>query len=381
MERPSARTLESACQSDGVTDSPSDSLQLTVLQLTVRGVLTIDRTRYSRQILFKPIGETGQQKLLESRVAIVGMGALGTVLANHMVRAGVGFVRIIDRDFVEASNLQRQMLYDESDAREGLPKAAAAAEKLRHINSGIVVEPIVADLTWQNAESLLSDVDLVLDGTDNFQVRFLINDVCVKHRIPWIYGGGVSAHGMTVTVRPGQTPCLRCLFESAPAPGTTQTCDTAGVIGPLIHIVASFQAVEAFKILVGDQAALRLSMLNVSLWDHYLTEINVANAKRDNCPCCGQGHFEYLEPQSGSETTSLCGRDTIQISPQAKLQLDLDALESRLASLGKVERNRFLLRFYTGDQRLVVFPDGRVLVQGTNDPVVARNLYAKYIGM
>lgn len=330
--------------------------------------------------MFKPIGEAGQEKLLNSRVAIVGMGALGTVLANHMVRAGVGYVRMIDRDFVEPSNLQRQMLYDEQDAREGLPKAAAAAEKLRQVNSGVAIEPVVADLTWQNAEQLLSDVDLVLDGTDNFQVRFLINDVCVKHGIPWVYGGGVSAHGMTVTVRPGETPCLRCLFESAPAPGTTQTCDTAGVIGPLIHIIASFQAVEAFKLLVGDQSALRSSMLNVSLWDHYLTEIHVANARRDNCPCCGHRQFEYLQPQAGSETSSLCGRDTIQISPQQSMKLDLDALQERLSILGKVERNRFLLRFYVGEQRLVIFPDGRVLVQGTNDHAVARNLYAKYIG-
>ncbi|BCJ85865.1 ThiF family adenylyltransferase [Effusibacillus dendaii] len=341
----------------------------------------MDRIRYSRQILFAPIGEPGQQKLLDSKVAIVGMGALGTVLANHMVRAGVGYVRIIDRDFVEASNLQRQMLYDEQDAKLGLPKAAAAADKLRLINSGVTVEPVIADLNWQNAEQLLADVDLVLDGTDNFQVRFLINDVCVKHHIPWVYGGGVSAHGMTVTILPEETPCLRCLFESAPAPGTTQTCDTAGVIGPLIHIVASFQAVEAMKILVGDTESLRPSMLNLSIWDHYLTEINVANARRADCPCCGKKQFEYLEPRSGTETTSLCGRDTIQIVPAERLALNLDLLENRLTPLGKVERNKFLLRFEPGEQRMVIFPDGRVLVQGTDDPALAKTLYAKYIGM
>lgn len=341
----------------------------------------MDHTRYSRQMLFAPIGEAGQRKLLDSRVAIVGMGALGTVLANHMVRAGIGFVRIIDRDFVEASNLQRQMLYDEHDALDGTPKAAAAAAKLKQINSGVTVEPVIADLNWQNAEQLLSDVDLVLDGTDNFQVRFLINDVCVKHGIPWVYGGGVSAHGMTVTIRPGVTPCLRCLFESAPAPGTTQTCDTVGVIGPLIHIIASFQAVEAFKLLVEDTDSLRTSMLNVSIWDHYLTEVNVANARRADCPCCGHRNFEYLEPGSASEPTSLCGRDTIQISPAAGIQLDLESLAQRLSLVGQVERNKFLLRFQTGEQRLVIFPDGRVLVQGTSDPVLAKTLYAKYIGM
>ncbi|WP_018132829.1 ThiF family adenylyltransferase [Effusibacillus pohliae] len=341
----------------------------------------MDHMRYSRQILFAPIGESGQQKLLNSRLAIVGMGALGTVLANHMVRAGVGFVRLIDRDFVEESNLQRQMLYDENDAREGIPKAAAAADKLQRINSGVEVEPVIADLTWQNAERLLADVDLVLDGTDNFQVRFLINDVCVKHGIPWIYAGGVSAHGMTLTIRPGETPCLRCLFDSPPAPGSTPTCDTAGVIGPLIHIVASFQAVEAMKLLVGDHAALRPSMLHVSLWDHHLSEVNVKGARRPDCPCCGMRQFDYLEPRSGTEATSLCGRDTIQISPQAEMQLDLDALQRRLSPLGATERNKFLLRFQPGEQKLVIFPDGRVLVQGTSDPAVARTLYAKYIGM
>lgn len=341
----------------------------------------IDRTRYSRQILFTPIGEAGQRKLLASRVAVVGMGALGTVLANHMVRAGIGFVRLIDRDFVEASNLQRQMLYEESDAKAGLPKAAAAAERLRKINSGVTVEPVIADLSWQNAEQLLSDVDLVLDGTDNFEVRFLINDVCVKHHIPWIYGGGVSAHGMTVTVRPGETPCLRCLFESAPAAGSTQTCDTAGVIAPLIHIIASFQAVEAMKLLVGDTASLRPSMLNVSLWDHDVSEVNVAKARRQECPCCGQGNYEYLQPRAGSETSTLCGRDTVQITPAQSITLDLDAMESRLAPLGTIEKNKFLLRFQAGEFRLVIFPDGRTLVQGTNDPSLARTLYAKFIGM
>nr|WP_282201332.1 ThiF family adenylyltransferase [Collibacillus ludicampi] len=336
--------------------------------------------RYSRQILFPPIGEEGQRRLLKSRVAVVGMGALGTVLANHMVRAGVGFVRIIDRDYVEMSNLQRQMLYDETDAKEGLPKAAAAAKKLQAINSGVEIDPVITDLTWRNAEELLANMDLILDGTDNFQVRFLINDVCVKHNIPWVYGGGVSAHGMTMTIIPGKTPCLRCLFESLPAPGSTQTCDTAGVIGPLIHIVASLQAVEAMKILIDDQAHLRRSMLNVSLWDHHIADVDVTHARRTDCPACGKHQFEFLEPHQDSDVTSLCGRDTIQISPQRQVTLDLESFAKRLSPLGRIERNRFLLRFYVDSYRLVIFPDGRVLVQGTNDPVLARSLYARYIG-
>jgi len=342
----------------------------------------MDTTRYSRQILFAPIGEEGQQKLLNARVAIVGMGALGTVLANHMVRAGVGYVRVIDRDFVEASNLQRQMLYHEHHAAEGLPKAIAAAETLRKINSGVTIDPVVADLTWANAEELLADVDLVLDGTDNFQVRFLVNDVCVKHNIPWVYGGGVSANGMTFPILPEVTPCLRCLFDTAPGPGSTQTCDTAGVIGPIIHIVASYQAVEAFKILVGAEDKVRRSMLNLNIWEYSTSAIDIRGAKRPNCVCCSERTFEYLEPRSGTDAVSMCGRNTIQITPSEPWEVDLPALAARLGASGQVESNKFLVRFYATDEiRLVIFGDGRVLVQGTEDLSIARSLYAKYIGM
>lgn len=344
--------------------------------------MEVDRSRYSRQILFEPIGEQGQARLLQSRVAIVGMGALGTVLANHMVRAGVGFVRVIDRDFVEASNLQRQMLYEETHAADGTPKAVAAAETLRRVNSGVTIEPVIADLTWQNAEELLADVDLVLDGSDNFQVRFLVNDVCVKHGIPWVYGGGVSAHGMTMPILPGETPCLRCLFDGAPAPGTTQTCDTAGVIGPIIHVVASYQAVEALKILVEDRGNVRRTMLNLSLWNYSTNSIDISRARRSDCPCCGKGEYEFLETRAGDETTTLCGRNTIQISPSEPWDVDLAEMAKRLEQSGRVEANKFLVRFYaTDDIRLVIFGDGRVLVQGTDDLSVARSLYAKYIGM
>lgn len=338
-------------------------------------------TRYSRQILFAPIGRSGQEKLLQSRVAIVGMGALGTVLSNHMVRAGVGFVRLIDRDFVEPSNLQRQMLYDESDAAEHLPKAIAAHAKLSKINSEVTIEPIVADLTAYNAEELLTDVDLVLDATDNFQVRYLVNDVCVKHGIPWVYGGAVSATGTFTAIRPGVTPCLRCLFPDAPNPGEMATCDTAGVIGPIIHIVASYQATEAFKILAGATDALNPNLEHFEIWHNRHQQIKVANGRREDCPCCGQRQFTFLQPESQEgQAVSLCGRDTVQISPADYASLDLDALAKRLSPLGSVEQNKFLLRFHVDPHTLVIFPDGRVLVQGTDDISLARTLHAKYIG-
>lgn len=338
-------------------------------------------TRYSRQLLFHPIGRSGQEKLLQSRVAIVGMGALGTVLSNHMVRAGVGFVRLIDRDFVEPSNLQRQMLYDEADAAQHLPKAIAAHAKLSKINSEVTIEPIVADLSFYNAEELLRDVDLVLDATDNFQVRYLVNDVCVKHGIPWVYGGAVSATGTFTAIRPGITPCLRCLFPEAPNPGEMPTCDTAGVIGPIIHIVASYQATEAFKLLVGATDALNPNLEHFEIWQNRHTQIKVANARRSDCPTCGKHEFTFLQPETqDGQAVSLCGRDTVQISPGASAKLDLDALAERLAPLGKIEQNKFLLRFHVDSYTLVAFPDGRVLVQGTDEISVARSLHAKYIG-
>ncbi|MFV9510088.1 ThiF family adenylyltransferase [Tepidibacillus sp. LV47] len=337
--------------------------------------------RYSRQHLFPYIGKEGQEKLKNSRVAIVGMGALGTALANHMVRSGIGYVRIMDRDFVEYSNLQRQMLYDEKDAKQGLPKAIAAKKKLNAINSDVIVDAHVTDLTWKNAEELLSDVDLILDGTDNFAVRYLINDVAVKHGIPWIYGGAVSSRGMTITIIPEKTPCFRCLFPEAPAPGTTQTCDTAGVIGPIIQLVAAYQATEALKLLVGDHEHLSTSLRNFELWQNDYSEINVKNARNQDCPTCGHHHYEYLDPKDKSErVVSLCGRDTIQVTPSQETKLDLKKLAQTLQPIGRVEETPFLLRFYVEDYKLTIFPDGRTLVQGTDDLVIAKNLFAKYIG-
>ncbi|MDA8352784.1 MAG: ThiF family adenylyltransferase [Firmicutes bacterium] len=331
-------------------------------------------------MLFPPIGEEGQHRLFHSRVAVVGLGALGTALSHHMVRAGVGYVRLIDRDFVEPSNLQRQMLFDEADAEEGIPKAIAAEQKLTAINSQTELESHVADLTANNAESLLTGVDVILDGTDNFAVRYLINDVSVKHGLPWIYGGVVSSRGMTFTIRPGITPCLRCLFPDSPAPGTAETCDTAGVIGPAVQVVAAFQATEALKLLVGDMEALNPHLRHFELWHNH--DAALQGQKRDDCPACGQHRYQFLEaPDRSDSAVSLCGRDTVQISPAKPHPLDLEQLEATLSPLGKVERNRFLLRAQVdGDHRLVLFPDGRILVQGTDDPALARSLVARYIG-
>lgn len=338
--------------------------------------------RYSRQMLFPPIGKKGQEKLLHSRVTIVGMGALGTVLANHMVRAGVGFVRLIDRDFVEESNLQRQMLYDEDDARNHLPKVIAAAEKLSRVNSAVQIDPIIADIHAGNAEELLTGTDLILDGTDNFAIRFLINDVSVKHRIPWIYGGAVSSRGMYAFIRPYETACFRCLFPGETVQGTTETCDTVGVIAPIVFIVASHQAGEALKWLTGNSDKINSNLEHIDIWRNSHSSISIANARSPVCPACAHGNFQFLNPdQTVNQFTSLCGRNTIQITPAAGGKLDLDDLSTRLSSLGKVEQNKFLLRFHANPYTIVFFPDGRVLVQGTDDITVARTLYAKYVGM
>ncbi len=341
-----------------------------------------DHIRYSRQILFPPIGEVGQSRLSTSRVAIVGLGALGTSLANHMVRSGVGWIRLIDRDFVEESNLQRQMLFDEQDAQKSLPKVVAAAEKLQAINSTIQIETHIADVNWNNAEELLTGVDLILDGTDNFAIRYLINDVSVKHKIPWIYGGVVSSRGMSYTIRPGITPCLRCLFPEAPAVGSAETCDTAGVIGPAVHIVTAYQAAEALKLLVGDTEALDPRLRHFDLWENTQGAIQVNKNPDPDCPTCSHHNFTYLDPANKeSQAISLCGRNTVQITPMQKGRLNLETFAKRLSQLGTVQQNRFLLRAKIESYQLVLFPDGRILVQGTEDIPTARSIVAKYIGV
>ncbi|WP_276353382.1 ThiF family adenylyltransferase [Cohnella caldifontis] len=337
---------------------------------------TGSNARYSRQMLFKPIGPEGQRKISSSRVLVVGMGALGTVLASHMVRAGVGMVRMVDRDYVELSNLQRQMLYDEDDAAAALPKAMAAERKLARVNSDVKLEAVVSDVTALNAEQLLDGIDLVLDGTDNFRTRLLLNDACFKRGIPFVYGGAVSAQGMTAMLIPGETCCLRCLIGSGDGSGG-QTCDTVGVIAPIVDIVASYQAVEALKYLVGDAEARRGGLLSLEVWFYQSMNLKLPGPKKD-CPTCGRREYPSLAA-SEDEASTLCGRDTVQI--RGGRPLDLEAWERRLAPVCAVSRNPFLLRAELPEgERLVLFPDGRVLVQGTEESARARTLYDRYIG-
>ncbi|NEU30738.1 thiazole biosynthesis adenylyltransferase ThiF [bacterium LRH843] len=331
--------------------------------------------RYSRQIRFQKIGESGQVTLGKKVVLIVGVGALGTVLANHLVRAGVGHVRIVDRDYVEMSNLQRQMLFDENDVKESLPKAIAAERKLRAINSDVIVEGIVADVTAATLPELAKGVDLILDGTDNFQTRFLVNDFCFKENIPFVYGGAVSSRGMTALFIPGKTPCLRCFISQGE--GTGQTCDTVGVISPVVDIVASYQTVEAMKYLLHDEEALRGTLRSFDLWANHHVDIKL-HAKKKDCPTCGLHQYPALREEE-DQLTTLCGRETVQI--RRKGQLDLAVWAERLEAVADVTKTPFLLRVQLEEgERIVLFPDGRVLVQGTEDMTRARSLYSKYIG-
>jgi molybdopterin-synthase adenylyltransferase len=335
--------------------------------------------RYSRQILFRGIGQAGQKQLLESRVAIVGMGALGTVLATQLVRAGVGYVRIIDRDIIEASNLQRQSLYDEQDAINGMPKAAAAKEKLSRANSSVQIDAIITDLTWRNAESLLSDVDLILDGTDNFQVRYLINDVAVKHNIPWSYGGVVSSYGTTAFIRPSVTPCLVCLFGEDQG-GGHDTCDTVGVIAPAVSVIASLQVAESLKYLTGHEEKLSGSLTYVDVWNNEFRQVKFPK-QDENCLCCKKMEFHALSAQKDALAVSMCGRHTIQVRPEKPLDISLKQIGARLEKIGHVLQNEFLLRAAFGEVQITLFADGRALVHGTDDIAHARSLYARYIGM
>lgn len=337
--------------------------------------------RYSRQMRFYGMGEEGQQRLLASRVTLCGCGALGTVLANALVRAGVGFVRIIDRDFIEPSNLQRQVLFDEQDIADNLPKAEAAAKKLRMINSGVTVEPVVADIDRTNIEELTRDVDLILDGTDNFEIRYLINDVAVKTNKPWVYGGCIGGHGQIMVILPGETPCLRCVFEAAPAAGDTGTCETAGVLGPIVNIVASYQAVEAIKILAGRKEKIVRELLYFDIWENTSRRIKVAPLLgKVDCPCCQRRTFEWLEGAQGTQTTSLCGRNAVQVSHRISGRLNFEEMARHLETLGQVQFNRFLLKFTVDTYEFTVFPDGRAIIKGTSDLDKARTLYARYIG-
>ncbi len=337
--------------------------------------------RYSRQVRFHALGEAGQRRLLASRVAICGCGALGTVLANHLVRAGVGFVRIVDRDFIETHNLQRQVLFDEADVASNLPKAEAAARKLRAINSEVVVEPVVTDIDHTNILELVGDVDLILDGTDNFETRYLINDAAVKLGKPWIFGGVIGSEGQSMTIRPGLTPCLRCLIEESPPPGMTPTCETAGVLGPAVAVIASFEAVEAIKLLSGAYDALNTELFMIDIWEWSFRRLKVASLLgKVDCPCCRRREFEWLDGKMGSHTTTLCGRNAVQVAVRRNEPLRFDELALRLASAGEVRHNAYMLRFTTDGHEFTVFPDGRAIIKGTNDIARAKTLYSQYIG-
>lgn len=339
--------------------------------------------RYSRQILFDKMGVNGQRRLQASRVVLVGVGALGTVLANTLVRAGVGFVRLCDRDFIELNNLQRQVLFDEVDIAEGLPKAEAGARKLRRINSAVTVEPHVIDVNHENIERLADGVDLILDGTDNFEARFLINDLAVKTSKPWIYGAVIGATGLCLPIIPGETPCLRCVFEEAPPPEMNPTCDTAGVLSPAVNIVASFQAIEAIKILTGQCDQLNRHLMNIDAWTGRVVNLNVS-ASRDasQCPCCGRHDFAYLDGRMVSATTTLCGRGAVQINAPGGRRVDFAAIAKKLGSgtEGHVRHNKFMLTARVDGYELALFPDGRAIIKGTEDAALARTLYAKYVG-
>ncbi|MEQ1763440.1 MAG: ThiF family adenylyltransferase [Pyrinomonadaceae bacterium] len=335
--------------------------------------------RYSRQILFKEIGKEGQERLLNSRVLLVGAGALGASHAEMLARAGVGKLRIVDRDFVEFTNLQRQTLYKEQDAIDRLPKAIAAKGRIAEINSDITVEEHVADVNNSNIESLIEGCDLVIDGTDNFQVRYLVNDACVKHDTPWIYGAAVSSYGTTMTVIPGETPCLRCVFEEMPDAGSAPTCETAGVIMPIISSIAAVQVAEAIKLLTGNRKALHRSLMQIDVWQNDWRKIKLAGPNPD-CIACGKREFEFLDAESQEFAAVLCGRDAVQIAPPNTTKIDLKALAEKLTPLGDVRVNEYLLRFSHNGTELTVFTDGRAIIKGTDDISAARSLYAKYVG-
>jgi molybdopterin-synthase adenylyltransferase len=335
--------------------------------------------RYSRQILFSGIGSEGQSRINKARVAMVGCGALGAMQASLLVRAGVGDLRIIDRDFVEESNLQRQVLFDEEDAQSVLPKAIAAEKKLRAVNSLVKIEGIVEDVNPSSIDRLVGGFDLILDASDNFDVRYLINDFSVKNQIPWIYGACVGAYGLTFPIIPGKSACLRCVFESVPSAGTGQTCDTAGVIGPIVSVIAAMQVGEALKLLSGAKEQVSRKIATVNMWDNQYDMVNLPPRKID-CPCCGMHEFPYLDGSLGADATTLCGRNSVQIRRREGAKIDLNNLAQKMAPLGHVEQNRFLLRAVIDGYQLTVFSDGRAIINGTYDLGVAKSLYARYVG-
>ena len=339
--------------------------------------------RYSRQVLYENVGIQGQRRLGEARVVLIGCGALGTVLADTLVRAGVGYLRICDRDYIERDNLQRQVLFDEDDLASNLPKAPAAAAKLHRINSEVTVDPVVVDVNAGNIERLANGADLILDGTDNFETRFLINDLAVKTNRPWIYGAVIGATGLCMTIIPHDTPCLRCVFEEAPPPELNQTCDTVGVLASAVNIVASLQAVEAIKLLTHQADRINRHLVSIDVWTGRFTNLKVQSAyDQGDCPCCKRRDFPYLSGRLGSTTTTLCGRNAVQVNLGTDWQVDFPAIAAKLIPVAKgpVIHNRFMLKADIAGYELTLFADGRAIIKGTDNPDKARTLYAKYFG-
>lgn len=334
-------------------------------------------SRYSRQSRFAPVGEDGQRRIREASIAVVGCGALGTVEAEILARAGVGRLRLIDRDFVEASNLQRQFLYSEADAEAALPKAVAAAKRLALVNSEVELDPHVADLTPASAEELLEDVDLIIDGTDNFEARFLINDYAVREDIPWIYAAAVGSYGLKLPVIPGQTACLRCVYPEPPE-GSQPTCETDGVIAPITATIAALACGDALKILARGAESIVARMTTVDVWSGEIRQTKPP-ARDPACPCCARRDFVHLNGQRRAPI-SLCGRNAVQIHERSR-PVDLTELARRLAPLAEVRCNDFAVRAVVESFELTVFPDGRAIIKGTTDPGVARGVYARYVGM
>jgi molybdopterin/thiamine biosynthesis adenylyltransferase len=332
--------------------------------------------RYSRQILFQGVGREGQKRLAMAQVAVVGCGATGSAVASLLARSGVGSIRIIDRDYVEASNLQRQTLFDESDAKESLPKAIAAARRIAAFNSQIVIEPQVADLTPENAESLLQGVQLILDGTDNFETRYLVNDFAVRQGVPWIYAAAVGSYGATLNVLPGMTACLACIFPDLPQ-GTFETCETSGILNSAVNLVASVEATEALKLLVGAEDKVRRTLLSFDVWTNERAEIK-ASRPRSGCRACGQRDFVHLEGE-GRPHITLCGRNSVQIHERHRA-VNFSEMNERLKPHGTVRHNDFVLKFWRDPYEMTLFPDGRAIIKGTTDPGIARSLYARFVG-
>jgi len=337
--------------------------------------------RYARQVLFRGLGESGQARLMNGSALLVGCGALGTHVADLLVRAGVGRLRIVDRDFIEISNLHRQALFDASDVALGLPKAVAAARRLQGVNPEVAIEAYAEQLDAGNIERLAQGVDLILDGTDNFDTRFLLNDFALKHGLPWVYAACVGAYGLTMNIVPGETPCLRCLMRALPAPGTLETCDTAGVIAPIAALVAAVEAAEALKILSGARQALSRDLLAVDLWANTLQRIRVTREEVSaGCPACEGREFEFLDRSRGTRSVTLCGRNAVQVHPGPGAALDLKMLEQRFHGVGKVTSNPYLVRAEVEGCVLAVFADGRAIISGTSDEARARSIYDRYVG-